>query len=216
MIFINNNIKKEKKIKFIKIKNIIPNKVQQRTTLNQDSIRELAQSIKENGLIHPIIVRKLSVNKYELISGERRLRAIKFLKKIKILCMVIECDNNKSSMFALTTNLQRKNLNFFEEAEAIWNLMGYLNITVEEIAIQLGKKESIIKDKLKILMLSINERESIIKTKLTEKHVMALLKLKIKDERIQTLNYIINNKLDAQQSEIYIDDIIRIKEKKRH
>ena len=108
MIFSTNT---EKKIKYLDVKKILPNRAQPRIEFKNEEIKELADSIKENGLLQPISVRRLSQNKYELISGERRLRAFNYLNINKVPCIVLECDEGQSSIFALIENLQRSNLN---------------------------------------------------------------------------------------------------------
>lgn len=132
----------ENKIKYLDTKKILPNRAQPRIEFKDEELEELAESIAENGLLQPITVRKLSQSRYELISGERRLRAFNYLKIDKVPCIIINCDDKQSSVFALIENLQRSNLNAFEEAEAIYKLMKRLNITQEEMAKKLGKRQS--------------------------------------------------------------------------
>ncbi len=208
MIFPSNN---ENKVKYIDSKKILPNRAQPRTEFKDEEILELAESIKENGLLQPVSVRKLSQNRYELISGERRLRAFNLLHISKIPCIILNCDENQSSIFALIENLQRSDLNTFEESEAIYKLMKKLDITQEEIAKKLGKKQSTIANKLRILKLPQEERKQIIENNLTERHARALLKLKEKKDRMKVLNYIIKNQLNVQQSENFIDSFINNK-----
>lgn len=203
----------EKKIKYLDAKKILPNRAQPRIEFKTEEIKELADSIRENGLLQPISVRRLSQNKYELISGERRLRAFNYLNIDKVPCILLECDDEQSSVFALIENLQRSNLNAFEEAEAIYKLMKKLDVTQEEIAKRLGKRQSTVANKLRILKLTEEERKKIIESNLTERHARALLKLKEEKERKQALDYIILKRLNVQQSEDFINKLLENKDK---
>lgn len=205
----------EKKIKYLDAKKILPNRAQPRIEFKTEEIKELADSIRENGLLQPISVRRLSQNKYELISGERRLRAFNYLNIDKVPCILLECDDEQSSVFALIENLQRSNLNAFEEAEAIYKLMKKLDVTQEEIAKRLGKRQSTVANKLRILKLTEEERKKIIESNLTERHARALLKLKEEKERKQALDYIILKRLNVQQSEDFINKLLENKDKSK-
>lgn len=213
MIFSTNT---EKKIKYLDVKKILPNRAQPRIEFKNEEIKELADSIKENGLLQPISVRRLSQNKYELISGERRLRAFNYLNINKVPCIVLECDEGQSSIFALIENLQRSNLNAFEEAEAIYKLMEKLDITQEEVAKKIGKRQSTVANKLRILKLTNEERKKIIEFNLTERHARALLKLKEEKERKQALDYIIKNQLNVQQTDNFINSLLEKKERPKN
>lgn len=203
----------ENKIKYLDTKKILPNRAQPRIEFKDEELEELAESIAENGLLQPITVRKLSQSRYELISGERRLRAFNHLKIDKVPCIIINCDDKQSSVFALIENLQRSNLNAFEEAEAIYKLMKRLNITQEEMAKKLGKRQSTVANKLRILKLTSEERDKIVKFNLTERHARALLKLNDEKDRMKVLNCVIEKQLNVKQTEDFIDSFIEKKSK---
>lgn len=203
----------ENKIKYLDTKKILPNRAQPRIEFKDEELEELAESIAENGLLQPITVRKLSQSRYELISGERRLRAFNYLKIDKVPCIIINCDDKQSSVFALIENLQRSNLNAFEEAEAIYKLMKRLNITQEEMAKKLGKRQSTVANKLRILKLTSEERDKIVKFNLTERHARALLKLNDEKDRMKVLNCVIEKQLNVKQTEDFIDSFIEKKSK---
>ena len=140
---------------------IVPNPAQPRKTFDDESISELAQSIRQVGLIQPLVVRK-NGETYELIAGERRLRALRSLGSEKALCIV---DNSAvdadSALMAVVENLQREDLNYFEEAECYKALLDELKLTQEELASRLGKSQSFIANKLRILKLSPEVREAV-------------------------------------------------------
>ena len=199
------------------IETIIPNPNQPRTEFNSNELDQLAESIRQNGLLQPLTVRKDSYGRYELISGERRLRAGKLAGLKEIPCIVIDTDERQSAIFALIENIQRSNLNFFEEAAAIRNLITEWNITQEEASVKLGKAQSTVANKLRLLKLDEEEQQLILDNGLTERHARALLKLNDPEQRNQALHKVIEKKMNVLQAEDYIETILAGKkpEKKR-
>ena len=168
---------------------IYPNPNQPRQVFDQEELVNLAISIRMNGILQPITVRQAD-NGYELVSGERRLRASKLAGLVSIPCIVVEVNDMKSAVFALIENLQRQNLNYFEEAAAIERLMREYGISQEDAARRLGKAPSTVSNKLRLLSLPIEARNKLMEKGLTERHARALLKLNSEDIE-DTLNKII-------------------------
>ena len=165
----------------IHINEIFPNPNQPRTEFNEQELQQLSDSIRVNGLLQPLTVRKNVYQQYELISGERRLRASKLAGLTEIPAIVVDTDERQSAIFALIENIQRADLNFFEEAIAIKNLISEWNITQEEASERLGKAQSTLANKLRLLKLGSEEQQMILQNGLTERHARALLK--INDEK---------------------------------
>lgn len=198
---------KANRISYIKVTDIVRNPSQPRKVFSAAQIQSLAESIRENGLLQPLSVRRLGKT-YELIAGERRLRAIKSLGMKTAPCIVIEVDENKSAVLALVENLQREDLNPFEQAQAICELIGKTKLTQAEIAKRLSLSQSAVANKLRLLRLCDREREIILKNNLTERHARAVLRLGDEEARKKALNYIAANGLNVSQSEKYIEKLL--------
>ena len=189
---------------------IYPNPNQPRQVFDQEELVNLAISIRMNGILQPITVRHTDKG-YELVSGERRLRASKLAGLISIPCIVVDVNNMKSAVFALIENLQRQNLNYFEEAIAIDRLMSEYGLSQEDAARRLGKAPSTVSNKLRLLSLPEEARNKLMENGLTERHARALLKLE-KDEVMGVLDKIITKKLNVTQSEELIEEVLDKKE----
>lgn len=184
---------------------IYPNPNQPRQVFDQEELVNLAISIRMNGILQPITVRQTEKG-YELVSGERRLRASRLAGLISIPCIVMDVNNMKSAVFALIENLQRQNLNYFEEAIAIERLMNEYGMSQEDAARRLGKAPSTVSNKLRLLSLPEKARNSLMENGLTERHARALLKLD-KEDVMDVLDKIIERKLNVTQTEELIDEI---------
>ena len=195
-------------IRYIQISDIRPNPYQPRKNFNQNALEELSQSIKSYGVIQPISVRHLNGTSYELIAGERRLRASELAELDKIPAIVVEYKDKESAMIALIENLQREDLNFIEEADAYNNLIIDHGFTQQEIALKMGKSQSTIANKLRILKLPDDIKKSLIDNELTERHGRALLKLPEDDLKREILDKVINNQLNVNKTEILVEDIL--------
>lgn len=171
------------KISHIVIDHITENPSQPRKTFQERALSELADSIREYGLLQPISVRKTGWDRYELIAGERRLRACKLIQMQKIPAIVIDVPPDKSAELALIENIQRENLNYFEEAEAYEKLLQRLGLTQKELADKIGKSQSFIANKLRLLSLEDKVKEIILREGLSERHARSILK--IKDQVLQ-------------------------------
>ena len=186
---------------------IVPNRSQPRTVFSDEELASLADSIRENGILQPINVRKCGVN-YEIVSGERRLRAAKICGLESVPCIIIEVDDEKSAVLALIENIQRRDLSYFEEALAIEKLISYYGLTQEEAANRLGKAQSTIANKLRLLKFSDAERNLLIKGNITERQARALIRLDDQKLRIRALGEIIMNHLGIEQTEQLVDSML--------
>ena len=203
------NIAKEKlinKVVEISVDDIIPNPNQPRSDFSED-ITPLAESIAQNGILQPISVRKKGF-KYELITGERRLRAAKMCGFPVVPCIVHEVSDRHSAVLALVENIQRQDLSFFDEASAIEKLIADYGMTQEIAAAKLGRAQSTIANKLRLLRLTEKERSLIIQYGLTERHARSLLRLGSSEDRLFILDKIIRNNLNVERSERLIDEFI--------
>ena len=209
-------IKTGNKILKIPVSQIKPNINQPRTEFNQEALNELAESISQNGILQPLTVRKLGKNDYELISGERRLRASKIAGLTQVPCIVIVVSDEKSAVLALLENLQRQDLSFFEQAQGISKLISIFNLRQEDIAAKLGKSQSTIANKIRLLKLSQSQQENIMKSGLTERHARALLRIEDEYRRDAAIKAIISRELNVAQAEHYIDKIVVVLQKDSH
>ena len=202
-----NNLQSE--IKYILIKNIRPSPYQPRKTFNQKSLEELSQSIRSYGVIQPISVRHLNGESYELIAGERRLRASELADLDKVPAIIVEYRDKESAMIALMENLQREDLNFIEEADAYNNLILDHGFTQQEIALKMGKSQSTIANKVRILKLPDDIKRDLIDHNLTERHGRALLKLSEDDLKRSIMERVIKNELNVSKTEALVEDILK-------
>lgn len=194
---------------------LIPNKSQPRVDFDENELMALAESIRENGILQPINVRRCGVN-YEIVSGERRFRAAKICGLDEVPCIVIDADDEKSAVLALIENIQRKDLSYFEEALAIERLIKFYGLTQEEAASRLGKAQSTVANKLRLLKFSDAERGLLIKGNVTERQARALVRIDDQKLRIHAMGEMIINKLNIEQTEDMVDGILhgKIPEKK--
>ncbi|MBO4339749.1 MAG: ParB/RepB/Spo0J family partition protein [Clostridia bacterium] len=180
---------------------IKPNPNQPRKHFDFDELEELAQSIRANGIIQPLTVRKLESGEYELISGERRLRAARLIGMTKVPAIIIDADEEQSTILSVLENIQRSDLSFFEEALALDKLLNVYGMSQEEIGRKLGKAQPTLSNKLRLLKLNEQLRYEISKAGLTERHARALLRLETDDLRERALSIIIDRHLNVEESE---------------
>jgi ParB family transcriptional regulator, chromosome partitioning protein len=189
---------------------IKPNPYQPRKVFTENSLNELTASIKEYGLLQPINIRRVSHNYYELIAGERRLRAVKRAGFTHIKAIVKDAVNNDSAMIAMIENLQRENLHFFEEAEGYVSLIKEHGFTQDELAKKLGKNQSTIANKIRILRLPKHIKEQAARSGITERHARALLRLHNEQAQKEVLDLINAKNICVKETE----DIVERKLKK--
>lgn len=192
---------------------IVPNRSQPRGEFDEKELASLAESIRENGILQPINVRKCGVN-YEIVSGERRLRAAKISGLSEVPCIVIEADDERSAVLALIENIQRRDLSYFEEAMAIEKLISYYGLTQEEAAARLGKAQSTIANKLRLLKFSDSERGLLVRGNISERQARALIRIDDQPTRIRALSEVIINRLNIEQTERMIDGLLNGEQKK--
>ena len=197
----------------VAVEEIMPNRAQPRRVFDQNSLIELSESIRENGLLQPIVVRECedvvgSVFKYELIAGERRLRACKMAGLTEILCILLDVGVEKSAELAIIENLHRKDLGIFETAEAIASLIEVYGLTQEEVARKLSITQSAVANKLRLLKLSETERELIISNDLTERHARCLIRIGDECARKDVLERIIEKKMNVSAAEEYVAGVL--------
>ena len=196
--------KKNDEVEKVSIADIVSNPYQPRNTFESDSIKELADSIKNFGIIQPLTIRPRG-DKYELIAGERRLRAAKFLGFKEVTAIIKEFDNQEMAEIALVENLQRKDLDFIEESHAYDRLLDEFNLTQKELAEKIGKSQSTIANKLRILNLPEEVQNKIKAPEITERHARSLLKLSDKNKQINVIEKIKNNELTVRETEKLIN-----------
>lgn len=190
---------------------IFPNPNQPRRVFDQGELVNLAISIRMNGILQPITVREVEKG-YELVSGERRLRASRLAGMMMVPCIVIDVNSMKSAIFSLIENLQRQNLGYFEEALAIERLMSEYGLSQEEAAKRLGKAPSTVSNKLRLLSLSKPVQKVLLENNLSERHARALLRLD-EEDIMPILSRIIEKKMNVTQAETYIEAFLEQKNK---
>lgn len=194
----------------IRIEKIVPNKYQPRREFTEDKIKELAESIKQNGLLQSITVRDMGNGFYELIAGERRLRALKYLEYPTTKAIVKELTNEQMATLALIENIQREELTPIEEAYAYQELLSINNLTQDELAKSLGKTQATVANKLRLLKLSSKVIDAINSKRITERHGRAMVKLDPSAQE-KILNQILTQSLNVSQTEERIETYLRIK-----
>lgn len=200
-------MQKDLKIEIVNVDLVKPNPYQPRKVFSDAALQELASSILEHGLMQPITVRKIG-GSYELIAGERRLKATKLAGLKTIPAVIAEVTTKDSAILALIENLQRENLNFLEESQAYYSVMQDYNYTQQELAKTLGKSQSTIANKLRILKLSPTVQKLLVENNLTERHARALLKLPSEEYQIKILEKVIKQELNVKRTEQLIEQML--------
>ena len=204
--------REDRVLRRIRISEIVRNPNQPRRYFDPEAIATLAESIRQYGVLHPLTVRRTANGGYELVAGERRLRAARVAGLTDVPCLLINADGEDSSVIALVENLQRRDLDFFEEANGFKRLIEQFGLTQEEAARKVGKTQSAVANKLRLLRLSQQNMELIRCNNLTERHARALLRLNDEADRINVTNYIIEHELNVSRTEEYIDEFLKAKE----
>jgi len=199
-------------IRQIPVDKIVPNPYQPRTVFDDEKINELCQTIRTHGLIQPIVVRVRN-NQFELIAGERRWRASKKLGMERIPAIVKEFNDTQTASIALIENLQREGLTAIEEAIAYQKLIELHNLTQESLAQRLGKGQSTIANKLRLLHLPQPIQDCLLSRQITERHARALIPLKEEELQLKTLQEIIERELNVKQTENRVKQLLEMLEK---
>ena len=200
------------RVMFLPARSIRPNPAQPRKIFREDAMSELADSIRQHGILQPLSVRRTGSG-YELIAGERRLRAAQIAGLNEIPCIVMTMDDRESGLAAMVENLQRQDLDFVEEARGISRLMGEWSMSQEQTARMLGKSQSAIANKLRLLRHSDAVLTALRENGLTERHGRALLKLSDEEEKLAAIDEIVRQNMSVARSEKYIQDLLEGRQK---
>ena len=192
------------RVLFVPVGSIRPNPSQPRRVFDQSALQELAASIAQYGILQPLTVRR-AAGALELVAGERRLRAAKLAGLSEVPCILVSVDNESSGMLALVENLQRRDLDFIEEAEGLARLMRQYGLNQEQAARRVGKSQSAVANKLRLLRHSPKVLQALRENGLSERHARALLKLPGEDERLRVIGLITQNDWTVAKTEQYID-----------
>ena len=199
------------RVVFLPARAIRPNPAQPRKVFRQEPLGELAESIRQHGILQPLSVRRSGMG-YELIAGERRLRAAQLAGLSEIPCIVMNMDEKESGMAAMIENLQRQDLHFIEEAQGISALMALWGMSQEQLARILGKSQSAVANKLRILRHSPEVLAALASTDLTERHARALLKLKNDPEKLSAISVMASQSMSVARAEKYIEELLAQKQ----
>ena len=196
----------ENEIVFIKLDDIIPNRFQPREVFDEVALNELAESIRQHGVIQPIVVRQVG-NKYEIIAGERRYKASAIAGLTKIPAIVKNLDDKESSIVAYIENAQRRNVSAIEEARTSERILKTNNMTQEQLAHELGISQSALANKLRLLSLPLEVQEALMKNEISERHARSLLSVKEPEKQIELLNKVKTNKMTVRELESEIKNM---------
>ena len=195
---------REPLIQNVNIDYIIPNRFQPRLTFDEKSLNELASSIKEHGIIQPLVLRRLG-DKYEIIAGERRYKAAQLAGLTEVPAIISNIDDNKSAEIALVENVQRRNLNSLEEAKSYKKILDKEGLTQDELAKKIGVSQSTIANKLRLLNLTSEAQDALMNDKISERHARSLLSVTDPEKQKVLLNKVISERLTVRQ----LDDEIK-------
>ena len=197
-----------KNITYVRIDHIRPNPYQPRKQFIKSALDELCESIKQYGVMQPINVRKMSINTYELVAGERRLRAATMAGLKEIPVIVINVNDNESAVMALIENLQREDLSYMEEADSYNFLISQHGLTQEELAMKIGKSQSTVANKIRLLKLPPLVKKILSDNSLTERHARALLKLHDEQLQLKVLKLVCEKGINVKKTEEVIEKVI--------
>lgn len=200
----------------VAIEKIVPNRYQPRTVFDDAKIEELARTIHTHGVIQPIVIRKMEDNKYEIIAGERRFRAMSKLKWTEVPAIVRNLSDKETASIALIENLQREELTAIEEAVAYQKLLKLHELTQEALAQRLGKGQSTVANKLRLLKLPKEIQQAIMDKRLSERHARSLMQVKDEEVQIKLMNESIEQQWNVKQLEEKVNEIVNppVKEEK--
>lgn len=205
----------EVKVVKVPIEQIFPNPYQPRKTFDEEALADLSASIAQYGVLQPLLVAPAENGRYLLIAGERRLRASRMAALTEVPVIISEYTSQQIAEIALIENLQREDLHYLEEAEGYEQLMEQFHLTQEVMAARVGKKQSTIANKLRLLRLSQQVRKVLVEAELSERHARALLKLEDDAKRLEALEVIIARRYNVRQTEEYIDKLLSDKQQEK-
>ena len=195
------------RVVFLPVRSIRPNPAQPRRVFREEALKELSESILRHGILQPLSVRRREGG-YELICGERRLRAAQMAGLTDVPCILMQMDDRESGMTAMVENLQRQDLDFVEEAQGISRLMGQFGMSQEQTARLLGKSQSAVANKLRLLRHSQPVLEALRQAELTERHARALLKLPDEQMKLRAIAEITRQNMSVARTESYVESLL--------
>lgn len=195
----------------LKVEHIVPNEYQPRTQFDDEKIKELAQTLQTHGIIQPIVVRQKDEELYEVIAGERRLRAAKLLGWETISAIIRDLNDTETASIALIENIQREELSVIEEAKAYEQLLAMHSLTQEALAQRLGKSQSTVANRIRLLGLPEVIQTSLMDKQLTERHARALMKLKEEELQIEFFEMVLEEQLTVKELELRIKELLEAK-----
>lgn len=204
-------MKMNKEIVMVRLSDIIPNRFQPRLTFDEDALNELADSIKEHGIIQPLILRDLG-NKYEIIAGERRYKAAQLAGVLEVPAVIGQMDDQTSAELALIENIQRKDLSAIEEAKSYKKILDMGGFTQDELAKRMGKGQSTIANKMRLLTLTNEVQAALMNNLISERHARCLLQIKDETKQKEVLNKIITERMNVRDTDNYIKNMLGMKE----
>ena len=205
---ISRKAKEINRVVMIPLAEIARNPSQPRRQFNDSGIRELAESIRENGLLQPVTLRRCDQGSYELIAGERRALAYRLLGRDKIPAIIEQFSEQQSAALALIENLQRENLNYFEQALAIARLMREHSLTQQQISTKLGLAQSTVANKLRLLQYCEKAQTAFLQHSLTERHARAILRVEDARMQLEAIEYVASRGLNVEQTECYVEELL--------
>lgn len=202
-------MKMNKEVVMVRLSDIIPNRFQPRLAFDEEALNELASSIKEHGIIQPLILRDLG-NKYEIIAGERRYKAASLAGLSEVPAIVGSMDDQTSAELALVENIQRKDLSAIEEAKSYQKILELGNLTQDELAKRMGKSQPTIANKMRLLSLTNEVQVALMNNLISERHARCLLQIKDEDKQKEVLNKVMNERMNVRATDDYIKNILGI------
>lgn len=190
---------------YLSVESIFPSSWQPRRAFDNQSMELLADNIRQYGLLQPVSVRPVGGGRYELIAGERRLRACTLIGESRIKATILDVSEQEAALLTMAENLQREDLSFFEEAEGYRRLTEELHLTQQQLAEKLGRQQSTIANKLRLLRLPAEVRDAVVRHDLTERHARALLRLHDRDDQLEIVDCIVTKCLNVRQAEDLIE-----------
>ena len=202
-------MKMNKEVVMVRVSDIIPNRFQPRLTFDEEALNELANSIKEHGIIQPLILRDLG-SKYEIIAGERRYKASQLAGLTEVPAIVGSMDDQTSAELALIENIQRKDLTAIEEAKSYKIILDMGRFTQEELAKRMGKSQSTIANKMRLLSLTNEVQVALMNNLISERHARCLLQIRDEEKQKEILNKIITERMNVRDTDDYIKNMLGI------
>ena len=194
------------RVSYVPVEEIVPGPLQPRQHFSREGLEELRDSIAQHGVLQPLTVRQKG-DRFELIAGERRLRAARMAGLTEVPCIIMDVDMESSGVIALIENIQRRDLDFVEEAEGIWQLIRLFGLSQEQTARRLGKSQSAVANKLRLLRLPKDVLERLRTEGLSERHARALLRLPDIEAQRRALDFMIDQRMNVAAAEAYVDTL---------